>query len=264
MNILTPKKIISIILSFIGGILISYYVSFFLMDVYFLDDKSYFDFFGLFAINSPMFSGHIFAIAGFLLIFIGSIIIKKKEPLLFKKVMSLIFDGSILVIWLFLIYAITKKEPSKEIDLFMKYEFDPYKYKIIGWGLFILIYYFGGEKSGGTFGKRRFGLTSIGNDKKKLSLQSSILKTVLYAFPILGISLIILFTKLYPYAQLNPTILINDTISFKFLQWASFLIYLLTFISIFSTNKSKSLAEILSKTEVIKIESVTSSDTKQV
>lgn len=216
------------------------------------DTGGWIDVFGFFAFTSPMFGGHLLAIAGFILILIGGLIVLKKEPLILKKIVSIGVDGVILLICLYIIHSATESDGNKENDILRIYVYDAYKIKIISWSLFILLYYLLAEKSGGTFGKKIMKLKSLNYDNNNLSLGESFIKASYYGIAVWIMLLFILTESRYPFTKLNLNDMFDNSTNFKICQWINFFLFFLGILSIFCLKENTSLAEVLSKSKTAK------------
>jgi hypothetical protein len=239
-NSKSSRRIIGVLLSFIGCFLLAWDVSFSVLSVHPITEN-YFVGFGVISIGSK----YSLLVYSLIFLLIASILISR-DRLILNKTISIAIDGIALFLFLYTVeYLFIGKDSTDGslISYFLYY--NVFTNKIIAWSLFLLIYYLFAELLGGTLGKKIVGLISQNQEKQRISLKQSTQKTLIYATPIW----ILLISFLW-----NPHILnnLNDSIIFQLCQWLCFILLFTSLLMIFISRKNNSLADFFSKTLVKK------------
>lgn len=241
---ISPRKIVGLVVSCIGTLILADYVSFLLTDFPLLPTIGLFRIGPLLWINSIYI--HMYAIYGFVFLFVGSFFLFKSNPIVLNKIISIAIDGSVFLLFLLLVqYLFIGKNPDYDSDISYLIFQNVFSNKIIAMSLFFLTYYLIGELSGGTFGKRTARLISQNQEKDHLSLKQALMKTLVYAIPIWILTIILIIN----FRVLNN---LNDSLILQLCQFMSFIIIFTSIFMIFISKDNKSLAERISKTLVEK------------
>jgi uncharacterized RDD family membrane protein YckC/RNA polymerase subunit RPABC4/transcription elongation factor Spt4 len=250
------RKWLGIAIALPGCLILASYISFLLFSNYpVIPEINLISFLGIVWI-SPTFGIHLFAIFGFILLFLSSIILLKYNKIVFYKLISIGIDGLGLLLFIALFQniffgkSIDALKDSFDLSYFL--QSDILANKIIFWSLYLLLFYFIPEISGGTIGKRIAGLISQNKENQHISLKQGFQKTIIYAFPVW----IILLSFSW-----NPHVLndISDSILYHFCQWACFILFFVSLFMIFISEQNHSLADFFSKTVVLRKDSPTPS-----
>lgn len=241
---ISPRKIIGLVVSCVGALILADYVSFLLTDFPLLPTIGLFRVGPLLWINSIYI--HMYAIYGFVFLFVGSFFLSKSNSIVLNKIISIAIDGLVFLLFLLLVqYLFIGKNPDYDSDISYLIFQNVFSNKIIAMSLFFLTYYLIGELSGGTFGKRTARLISQNEEKDHLSLKQALMKTLVYAIPIWILTIILLIN----FRILNN---LNDSLILQVSQFMSFTIIFTSIFMIFISKDNKSLAERISKTLVEK------------
>lgn len=251
---ISSKKWVGIAIALPGCFILASYASFLLFSNYpVIPEIDFINFLGTIWII-PTFGIHLFAIFGFVLLFISSIFLLKTDKIIFYKLISIGIDGLGLLIFIALFQnifygkSIDALKDSSDLNYFLQGNL--FANKVIFWSLYLLLFYFIPEISGGTIGKRIAGLISQNKENQHISLKQGFQKTIIYAFPIW----IVLLSFSW-----NPHILnnISDSIFYHFCQWLCFILFFVSLFMIFISGQNHSLADFFSKTVVLRKDSPT-------
>ncbi|HET7119417.1 MAG TPA: zinc-ribbon domain-containing protein [Hanamia sp.] len=261
-NSKSSRRIIGVLISFIGCFLLAWDVSFSLLSTHPIAEIYYYIWVSL------VFSSILLIIAAFIL--------SKSDKIILNKTISIIVDGLALLLFLYLAdfifigkdyisgyppHYVSSSEQSYTSYLLDNHFFDllhnVFTNKMITWSLFLLIYYSFGELSGGTFGKKIAQLASRNQEKERISLKQCIKKTLIYSTPIWIIFILFVLTNLIgtnPPSMLSNDIVnqINNSAILKFCQWTCFILLFISLFMIFISKGNQSLADIFSGTIVEK------------